>query len=194
MKIRIFILIIMLFCNFLPVFSEEKKSDWGENSDVFNKGFENQKAVSDNKLKNAVKTIKEKQLSKKQMKIRNEVKPLSPVYDSEYLKNFTDNQAVDDDLTNSLTVMIPMTAYSDNGINIQPGYYKLSCRKVSFNEYVLDLSQGNNLIVSVPAKQTSEDLEQNSVSFCNAEVIDNGRIRLMYGTIDLNLVGYLYFK
>ncbi len=188
------ILICMVLFSTLSSFADEAKSDWGENSDVFNKGFENQKAVSDNKLKNTVKMIKEKQLSKKQQKLKKEVQPLSPVYDSESLKNFAGSEFSDDNLNNSLTVLIPVSAYSDNGINIQPGYYKLSCRKISVNEYVLDLSQGTHLVLSVPAKQTSEDLEQDSVTFCNAEVISNGRIRLMYGNIDLNLVGYLYFK
>jgi hypothetical protein len=116
------------------------------------------------------------------------------MYDVDYLKNFTDSNTPDDELNNSLTVMIPTRSYSDDGKVVSPGYYKLSCRKVSVNEYVLELSQGTSVVLTVPAIQTNEDLKQESVTFCNAEVIDNGRIRLMYGTIDLNLVGYIYFK
>ena len=192
---KLFFLFTFIYLLFLSsVANAAEKADWGENSDVFNKGFENQQAVSDSKMKNTIKMLKERQLSYKQRKIRREVKPNAPMYDVDYLKSFTDENSPDNELNNSLTVMIPMSAYSDDGKYIQPGYYKLSCRKVSTNDYVLDLSQGNTVVLSVPALQTKEDLNQEGVSFCNAEVIDNGRVRLMYGTIDLNLVGYIYFK
>ena len=79
-------------------------------------------------------------------------------------------------------------------VYINPGYYKLSCRKIGENTYVLDLSQGSKVVLTVEAKETKQDLEQDTITFCNAEIIDNGRIRLMFGSIDLNLVGYIYFK
>lgn len=169
-------------------------SSWGENSDVFNSGFSEQKSVTDTKLKKTIDMLKERNLSNKQKKIRKEVQPLSPSYDSDYLKKFTDTNTPDDDLKNSLTVMIPMQAYGEDGTIVNPGFYKLSCRKISPTRYVLDLSQGNNVILTVEATQTQQDLEQDSISFCNAEILDKGRIRLMYGSIDLNLVGYIYFK
>ena len=167
---------------------------WGDNSDVFNSGFEDQKAVSDSKLKHAVDYLKQRSLSQKQRKLRREVQPLSPSYDADYLKNFADSNTNEDELNNSFTVMIPMQAYGEDGTNIPPGFYKLSCRKITENKYVLDLSQGTTVILTVEANQTNQDLGQDSISFCNAEIIDNGRIRLMYGNIDLNLVGYIYFK
>ena len=58
----------------------------------------------------------------------------------------------------------------------------------------MELSQGTTKILTVEAHQTKLDLEQDTISFCDAKVIDDKRIRLMYGTIDLNLVGYLYIK
>ncbi len=192
---KIILLFIIIFGS--VVCADDKldaKSNWGENSDVFNKGFENQKPISDSKLNQTIKMLKERSLTKKQKKIREEVKPLSPSADNEHLKEFARSQSAEDELSQTHTVMIPMQAYSDEGVWIAPGYYKLSCRKISKDEYVLDLSQGNKRILSVPAKQTQQDLEQDTISFCNAEIIDNGRIRLMYGSIDLNLVGYIYFK
>ncbi len=191
-KILNLFLIFLLFNFALCTYSAE--TSWGENSEVFNQGFQDQKAVSDSKLKNTIKTLKDMNLSRKQKKMQKEVQPLSPTYDSDYLKNFADTEAPDSQLNNSHTVMIPMQAYSEDGRYISPGYYKLSCRKIGENKYVLDLSQGNEVVLTVEAIQTQQDLEQESVSFCNAEILDKGRIRLMYGTIDLNLVGYIYFK
>ena len=56
-----------------------------------------------------------------------------------------------------------------------------------------ELKQGSKLILSVPAFQTEEDLEQNTIQFCNAVILPGGTIRLVYGNIDLNLAGYLYY-
>lgn len=194
--LRFIILIFLLFNISVVSIAEEDVSSslWGENSDVFNQGFEDQKPVSDSKLKKTIQQIKERQMTRKQRKIKEEVQPLSPSSDFEHLKKFTQSQSPDDELSQTLTVMIPMQAYSEDGKYIQPGYYKLSCRKIGENNYVLDLSQGNKCVLSVSAVQTKQDLEQETITFCNAEIIDNGRIRLMYGSIDLNLVGYIYFK
>ena len=194
---RLLIILFLLFnISFVSNAEEESSSasSWGENSDVFNKGFEDQKPVSDSKLKKTIEQIKERQMTRKQRKIKEDVKPLSPSSDFEHLKEFTQSQSPDNELSQTLTVMIPMQAYSEDGKYIQPGYYKLSCRKIAENNYVLDLSQGNKCILSVPAIQTKQDLEQETITFCNAKIIENGRIRLMYGSIDLNLVGYIYFK
>lgn len=193
-KVLFILVFIFIFSNF--AFAEEEKnstSEWGENSSVFNTGFENQKAVSDKKMHQVIEQLKERALSRKQRKIKNEVKPLSPMSDSEHLKEFAKSQSVDDALTQTHTVMIPMQAYSEDGIYIQPGYYKLSCRKIGENTYVLDLSQGTKVVMTVNAEQTQQDLEQETITFCDAEIIDNGRIRLMFGSIDLNLVGYIYY-
>lgn len=192
--------VLLILCIFILsniAFAEEKSSnasEWGENSSVFNDGFENQKPVSDKKMHEAIDKLKERMLTRKQRKIKKEVQPLSPSSDFEHLKEFAESQSPDDALSQTHTVMIPMQAYSEDGIYIQPGYYKLSCRKIGEEHYVLDLSQGTKVVLTVSAQQTQQDLEQETITFCNAEIIDNGRIRLMFGSIDLNLVGYIYFK
>lgn len=194
-----FCLIILFLSLMFPSFSLAKDentntSPWGENSSVFNSGFEDQEAVSDNKLKKAIEVIKQNQLSRKQKQLQKNVNPLSPSVDTKHLEEFVNSQDPDNQLSQTLTVMIPVSAYNDEGKTISPGYYKLSCKKVTTNEYNLELSQGTTKIMSVKAMHTEQDLEQDSLQFCNAEIIDGNRVRLMYGSLDLNLVGYLYFK
>ena len=195
--IKKFVIILLIFFSPSILFADDKGSsqnEWGENSSVFNDGFQNQKPVSDKKMHEAIDKLKERMLSKKQRKIKKEVQPLSPSSDFEHLKDFAESQSPDDALSQTHTVMIPMQAFSEDGISIQPGYYKLSCRRIGENIYVLDLSQGTKVVLTVSAQQTQQDLEQDTITFCDAEIIDNGRIRLMFGSIDLNLVGYIYFK
>ncbi len=176
--------------------ADDKSSSkvWGADTGVFNQGFENQEPVSDSKLKKTIETLKERNKTKKQKKLQSQIAPVSTSADSEHLEEFVKSQDTDSEQCQSLTVMIPVSAYSEDGIKISPGYYKLSCHKVAENEYVLELSQGTNRILTVKAMQTQQDFEQDTISFCNAEIIDGERIRLIYGTIDLNLVGYLYFN
>ena len=189
-KYLVFIFLFFIFC--VDVFAESS-STFGDNAEVFNNGFEEQKQVSNSEFEKTIKEMKERSLTQKQKKARKEIQPNSPYFDSEHLKNFANSQDPDNGLSQTLTVMIPLRAYSEYGKYIEPGYYKLSCRKVGDNSYVLDLSQGAKRIISIEANQTEQDLEQDTIQFCNAQVISNGRIRLMYGTIELNLVGYLYY-
>lgn len=197
MKKNLLLVILQLLIMQNICFSEEEikpSSVWGENSSVFNSGFENQKPVSNSKLQKAIDAIKQNQLSRKQRQIQQEVNPLSPSIDTQHLENFVNSQDPDNQLSQTLTVLIPVEAFDENGKKISPGYYKLACRKIYKDTYVLELSQGTQKILEVKAMQTEQDLEQDTIQFCNAEVIDNHRVRLMYGSLDLNLVGYLYFK
>lgn len=194
-NLLVVIYIFVYVLSFVPSYGAEnsKSSDWGENSSVFNSGFEGQKPVTNSSFDKAVKMIKERSLTQKQKKLQQEVQPFSPSSDEEYLKNFVREQTDEDGTASSHTIMIPLKAYNSTGEYIQPGYYRLSCRKIAKETYVLDLSQGTSKVLSINAKQTSQDLGQDTLAFGNAEVIDDKRIRLIYGTIDLNLVGYLYF-
>ena len=192
----LFISVFICMCFLMPAYCEDEnnESSWGENSSVFSSGFEGQKPVTDNSFQKTLKMIKERSLTNKQKKMRQEEQPFSPMSDEEYLKTFVQEQTQEDGTANSHTVMIPIKAYSAEGKYIQPGYYKLSCRKLAKDLYILELSQGTNKVLSVNAMQTNNDLGQETLSFGNAEIIDHNRIRLIYGTIDLNLVGYLYFN
>ncbi|MBQ4124282.1 hypothetical protein IJD44_11270 [bacterium] len=197
MRYWFFILVIVVnfvFCTLSCAAEDDKNASWGANSSVFNEGFSDQKPVTDASFQKTVKMLKERSLSKKQKKLRNEVQPFSPMSDETYLKNFVDEQTAEDGTAKEHTVMIPMKAYSSTGEVIFPGYYRLSCRKIAKDMYMLDLSQGTNKVLSVTAQQTKQDLGADTLSFGDAKVIDDSRIRLIYGTIELNLVGYLYFK
>lgn len=196
--LRIVFIILMFSFVVFPVYSEDKSLDkptsFSDNSAVFNKGFDGQKPVTDSLFKRTIKQMQERSLTRKQQKIRKEVKPLSPVADEKHLKDFAEEQNLDSSATNSHMVMIPVRAYDADGQYIQPGYYKLTCRQLYKNNYVIDLSQGTTLVMSIPAYQTQQDLEQETLSFGKADIIDNNRVRIIYGNIDLNLVGYLYIK
>ena len=192
---RILKILVLLFISIVFSLNTFANDDTNlmDNSAVFNNGFTGQKQISDTKFKKTVEKIKERSLSKKQKKIREQVKPNEPAMDEEHLKNFAQSQEENGKFSQALTVMIPVKAYDESGKSIYPGYYKLSCRKIADNSYVLDLSQGAERILSVNAIQTTQDLEQETIQFCSAQVISNDRIRLIYGDIDLNLVAYLYY-
>lgn len=198
MKKIILLFLIFCFSFHSPIFAQEENkgtSVFGDSTSVFNSGFTGQQTVTDDKLKKTIEQIKQRRLTKKQKKLQEKIKPVSVQVDNEHLENFAQTQfAEDGENSHSQTVMIPARLYNENGESIAPGYYKLTCRKLSKDEYVLDLTQGSAILLTVKAYQTEQDLGQDSIDFSNAEIIDENRLRLVYGSIDLNLVGYLYFK
>ncbi len=158
------------------------------------KAFDGQKAITDGKFKKTIEMLKERQLSAKQRRERNRVIPLSPAASEEHLREFS-HISDGDDISHTLTVMIPVSAYTDYGQLVPPGFYKLSCKKLSNNEYVLQLTQDSTTVYTVKAKNTHDDLNQETINFCNAELIEDGKtIKLIYGNLGLNLVGYIYIK
>lgn len=192
-----FKLLILLILFLFPAvsFAEDSSSDAFMNGQkVMRDGFEGQKAVTDGKFQRTIEMLKERQLSNKQKRERNRVKPLSPAASEEHLKNFT-NISDGNDISHTLTVMIPVSAYTEFGDLIPPGYYKLSCKKMSDNRYVLQLTQDSDTVFTVLAQNTKEDLNQETINFCNAELSkDEKTIKLIYGNLGLNLVGYIYIK
>lgn len=161
---------------------------------VMQNGFNGQKAVTDSKFKKTIDMLKERQLTAKQKRERNRVIPLSPAASKEHLKEFT-TITDGNDISHTLTVMIPVSAYTESGQLITPGYYKLSCKKISDNKYVLQLTQDSNTVYTIRAENTGEDLNQETINFCNAELSkDEKSIKLVYGNLGLNLVGYIYIK
>lgn len=158
------------------------------------KAFSGQKAITDSKFKKTIEMLKERQLSAKQKRERNRVVPLSPASSEEHLREFS-HISDGDDISHTMTVMIPVSAYTDYGQLVTPGFYKLSCKKMSNNQYVLQLTQDTNTVFTVKAQNTPEDLEQETINFCNAELNENEKtIKLIYGNLGLNLVGYIYIK
>lgn len=188
--------IFIIFLASSPVFADDVNY-----SDAFQvgqqsseKAFEGQKAITDGKFRKTIDMLKERQLSAKQRRERNRVVPLSPAASEEHLREFS-HISDGDDISHTLTVMIPVSAYTDYGQLVTPGFYKLSCKKLSNNEYVLQLTQDSTTVYTVKAKNTPEDLNQETINFCNAELNEDEKtIKLIYGNLGLNLVGYIYIK
>lgn len=188
-------IILLIFLIFLV------PTAFGDDSDAFmagqkvmQEGFSGQKAVTDGKFHKTIEMLKERQLSAKQKRERNRVVPLSPAASEEHFKEFS-HISDGNDISHTLTVMIPVAAYTEFGQLIQPGYYKLSCKRMSDNRYVLQLTQDSDTVYTVLAENTPEDLNQETINFCNAELSkDEKSIRLIYGNLGLNLIGYIYIK
>ncbi len=189
----VFIFLFLIFL--LPTaFGDDSSDAFGNGQKVMQEGFSGQKAVTDGKFHKTIEMLKERQLSAKQKRERNRVVPLSPAASEEHFKEFS-HISDGKDISHTLTVMIPVAAYTEFGQLIQPGYYKLSCKRMSDNKYVLQLTQDSDTVYTILAENTPEDLNQETINFCNAELSEDEKsIRLIYGNLGLNLIGYVYIK
>lgn len=194
MKKFLTIIFILLITNIVSYAESTNDTNDAWNNAESAGEYDGQKSVTDDTFNKTIKMLKERQLTNRQKKEQRRVQPLSPSASPEHLKDFA-TMADGDDIAHTLTVMIPVLSYTEYGDIIMPGYYKLSCKKTRSNGYVLQLTQDTNTVYTINAIQTKEDLEQETINFCNAELEDDNKtIKLVYGNLGLNLVGYIFIK
>lgn len=100
---------------------------------------------------------------------------------------------VQDLVKDSPTIMVPTDVITEDGVNVPTGFYRLSIEQVRDNIYNLVLTQGSNVVARVNAYQTDEEFSPNELNFAKAIFLSD-QVKLIYGSLDLNLEGYLKVK
>lgn len=162
--------------------------DWSSFDKTINNSFSGQKAVTDEQFNKTLEEIKARRGGRKRKK--KEINSLSPVpYKTDTYSN-NEMQSLYNKLQNTPTIMIPTSVVTEEGTKITAGYYKLTNKKINDN-YIFELTQGNTTIADIQAKQTNEDFHQQDINFVDVSPISQKYLRIIYGTVDLNLEAYL---
>ncbi len=191
-NIAIFLLFFGLLSLNYASADELDPGGWDSIDATAEKGFEGQKPITDAQFNKTIKQIQERKGGKKKKK--NEITPLSPV---PYKNNPYDNnemQSLYNNLTTTPTVMFSSFVIAPDGTVLSPGYYKLTNKQINRDEYIFELSQGSQIFAKVPARQTVEDFNEDKINFFKVSNVDDKYMRIIYGTMDLNLEGRLYIK
>ena len=187
------ILLILFFissaCLADDIDAGESNSSWDSFGKSIDNSFINTKPVTKELFDKTLENVKSK--GKKRKKNKNEVIPLSPVPFKENQYDQSELQSIYNKIDHSPTIMIPTKVITDNNTVLNTGYYKLSNRQVSKNRYNLVFSQGTAVIAECEANQTEEDYKQKDINFVNVIPISDKYIKVIYGTMDLNLETYL---
>lgn len=170
------------------------------NTNKIDNAIMQQKPVSDEEFNKTVQQLRE-QRKKKKFKFfwqsSDEGQPLTkpsfmpknapPEVDT------NDFMSVQDIVKTTPTIMIPTDVITEYGSIVSAGFYKLSIQKIQDDIYNLLLIQGPNVVAKVNAYKTDEEFSPNELNFAKALLLKD-RIKLIYGSLDLNLEGYLKVK
>ncbi len=88
------------------------------------------------------------------------------------------------------TLLVPtILTYKDT--QISPGFYRIIAAKNKLNEYTINFYQGNNLMGKIPAIETQDDFDAETINFAKIIYSNNDKkAKIVYGCLDYNLIGY----
>lgn len=89
------------------------------------------------------------------------------------------------------TLLVP-TNLIHGSTQINPGFYRIIAAKTQQNEYTINFYQGNNLIGKIPAIETQDDFDAETINFAKLIYSNNDKkAKIVYGCLDYNLIAYV---
>ena len=191
MKRFIFIFLLVLFAGLpasagdvdLPA-SGDLWDNWGTNQEMYG---QDKPAVTDEEFEKAIKQIKDKQ-----DKLGNWIKKLQKPRGKEYRQsNETEviNEEVEDKDTMPV-VCIPVDLNVGDGV-LPVGHYQVKGEKDENGNVVLKLYQAQYVMAQVPAVETNDDFNEDTITFVKWLSEGEDKIKLIYGSIDFNAYAVL---
>lgn len=197
-KLLLFILFFVVISPFaLADELDSMSTGWDSYNKTVDNAFDRQKPVTDDLFNKTINDIKARNAKKRKWfwsKKKEDIVPLSPVPFKPDTYDNQEMQSVYNKLGHTPTIMIPVNVVTGDGVRLSPGFYKLSNKKEADNSYSLLLTQGTTLMATLPAKSTDEDYEQNEINFSNVIPISDKYLKIIYGTLDLNIEAVLEIK
>lgn len=72
---------------------------------------------------------------------------------------------------------------------ITPGFYRIISAKTKENKYTINFYQGNNLIGKIPAIETQDDFDAETINFAKIVYSNNDKkVKIIYGCLEYNLI------
>ena len=188
MKKNIIALIVLAIINIVGTIiidkqvckAEEVGDSWNEMMD-FDNSIQGQKPITDSEFNKVVKQLEQRKKTKRKKK--NEIPLPNQMEQNEmsYLK---------DHLESTITILLPTESMTKDAKQIIPiGFYKLvaDIDKTKEKNHYINLYQGHRLIAKIEARETLEDFGQESINFAKIIQTDDQRLKVIYGSLDVNL-------
>lgn len=144
----------------------------------FDRSIELQKPVSDAEFERTIEQLKTRGKKKK-----NNKKIGAPIRD---WSNVPEMQGVKEAMNPTLILMFSTQTMSEDNQLIPVGYYKIVHTNKD-NAHYLSLFQGHSQIARLKAFETDEDYKQEYINFVNLIEIDKNYMKLIFGSLDVNL-------
>lgn len=190
-----FVLILFLICFALCpcVYADnEDPPASGDLWDSFSKpdnNYKEEKAVSDEDFEKAL-----EQMKKKQDPIGTLIKKFRTQKGSEQSQG-DESEALNTEVepaNNVPVICLPVDILLGEGI-LPVGHYQVIGERKN-DGVVLKFYQAQYLMAEIPATETNDDFEEETISFAKWRTQDDETIKLIYGSMDFNAFAYLKIK
>ena len=159
--------------------------NWGAEQNFYG----NDKNVSDEDFDKAIDSLKSKKnrwvdrLKKKQI-------PKGEEFNQSNETEIINEQADKDTLP---VVTIPVEIILKDGV-LPVGHYQLKGEKTDDNNVVLRLYQAQYMMAELPAIETDDDFDEETITFAKWLLEGEDKIKIIYGSIDLNAYSIVDIK
>ena len=182
---KILSLICIVLLTQSPISSAEitdNYDDWGDIGNIQD-SWDSQEVITDDQFEKVIeqktKHSKEKAEKKFKKKMGEALIKEEPQMNINKLREMAEDYP---------TLLVPTNIIYKN-TQITPGFYRIISAKNKQNQYFINFYQGNNLIGKIPAIETQDDFDAETVNF--AKIIysnNNQKAKLIYGCLEYNLV------
>jgi hypothetical protein len=185
---KLFSYIILLSIIFLgtSVFADDidlpSTGDLWDNWNSTQENYREDKNVSDEDFDKAINKIKEK-TNKREAKLKKKQIPKGEEVHQSNESEVINNEVSDDSLP---VVSIPIGLLIDNEI-LPVGHYQIKGEKDENGNPSIKFYQAHYLMAQVPAIETNEDFDEETITFGKWIPEDDNHIKVIFGTMDINV-------
>jgi hypothetical protein len=163
--------------------------DLWDNWDSSQDNYKESKSVSDEDFDKAINKIKEK-TNKREAKLKKKQIPKGEEFHQSNESEVIKNEISDDSLP---VVSIPIGLLIDNEI-LPIGHYQIKGEKDENGNPVLKFYQAHYLMAQVPAIETNDDFDEESITFAKWVSEDDNHIKIIFGTMDINVYAIIQIQ
>lgn len=181
-KFSILLLSIFLASS-VSVYADDLWDNFGD-SNVYG-----QKAVSEEDFQKALESKKNKRnispfgktLFEKMKKNTNKNTPQGESYSQS-----NETEIISNTKAELPVLMIPLPLKVNDNYIIPIGHYQVEGEKTDSGEVYIKLYQAHDLIAKIPAKETEQDYEDESINFVKLEPHGDNHVEIIFGCLDFN--------
>ena len=167
--------------------SDSSSSDMGDlmqYSDRFDNPYAGQKQISDEDFQKTLDQVKAKQGKKKKQ---------PPTFKGKNYNGSNTTNYINETGEKNILLGVPLDLINGDGTEIPIGHYKVIAKRENDKVY-LNFLQSSTLVAKVPAIETDSDFDEKELNFVKLESYDDKRIRIIYGSMDLNAYTFINIK
>ena len=135
-----------------------------------------QKAISDEEFNKTIEKLKEKKYGKKHNKNIPKGENYRQSNETSFIKNVPEDLPI-------LCIPLPLQANVNSVIPV--GHYQIVGEKIN-GEPVIKLYQAHYMIAQLPACETKDDFNQETINFVDLLQEEDNKVKIIFGNVDFN--------